>query len=81
MTSEEISQELARFVMQLRDEGLRKAKNDHERETYERAFDYVVNRVVQRHATSRGEASIAFAAFGDGFCTGVHRADGTRCDL
>lgn len=68
------------MLKQLRDEGLRRAKGGHQRETHERAFAYASNRVVQGHVKSPAEARTAFAAFADGFCTGVHRANGTKCE-
>ncbi len=71
---------LLEVLKQLRDDGIRLAKNDHQVETFRRAFQYASRRVIAGQARNLGEARHSFSAFGDGFCTGVHRANGTRCE-
>lgn len=66
-------------IVALRDELRAAAKDDHARETVQRAWEYALSRVYEGSAKTEQEAKLAFAAFADGFCTGVHQANGTVC--
>jgi len=66
-------------IEQIRDAMLAQAQDDHTREIALRAYMYAASRIADGSATTVQEAKIAFAAFGDGFCTGFHRGTGIPC--
>lgn len=55
-----------------------KAVTDHDREMAQRAHVYAWRRIEDGSVTTFEAAKSVFAAFGDGFCTGVH-GDGKNC--
>lgn len=67
------------MLEQLRDKMLADAADDHQKELIMRGFHYAVNRVRDGHAKTEEEAKMALASFADGFCTGFHRGNGSKC--
>jgi len=55
-----------------------KARTDHDREMGQRAHVYTWRRIEDGSVKTFDVAKSVFAAFGDGFCTGVH-GDGKNC--
>lgn len=70
---------LLELLDRIRHDGLAQAKNDHDRETITRAYDYAKNRIAEGTAMSDNDVKMAFSGFADGFCTGFHRGSGTTC--
>lgn len=64
----------------IRDGMLKEAKDDHSKETVERAFVYAVNRLREGSAKTVSEAKLSMASFADGFCTGSHSHGKATCD-
>jgi hypothetical protein len=68
-----------RVIEDLRDAMLAGARDDHGREMVLRGFEYAKNRILDGSAPTPEAAKLAFAGFSDGFCTGLHRGNGTSC--
>jgi hypothetical protein len=58
---------------------LKDFKDEHMQETLKRAHAYVASRIAAGNIVDEASVYAAFAAFGDGFCTGFHRGNGTIC--
>ena len=55
------------------------APTELDKERIQRAHVYAWRRLLFGEISTVAEARVVFAAFGDGFCTGFHRGEGSTC--
>jgi len=64
---------LAQFEAFVQELMARKELDDHRKELIMRAHIYTLRRMEDGAITDFWTAKMVFAAFGDGFCTGIHK--------